>query len=77
MGSSFLHRLFKKRKSQPGILGSSGKAGTDIRPRGDVIIRGEVWKARSFKNENIRKGDTIRVMDIKSLLLVVSKKKAE
>lgn len=70
-------RLFKRKKRQPGIIGSFGIAATDIQPRGDAVINGEVWKVRSFENEHIRKGDRIRVMDIKSLLLVVSRKKAE
>ncbi|MDD5066799.1 MAG: NfeD family protein [bacterium] len=60
----------KERKS---IIGVPGTARTDIQPRGEAFIRGETWQVRSYNNEQIRKGDRIQVVDIKNLLLIVSK----
>lgn len=65
---------FKKPKlGQKGIIGETGKAKTNIQPRGTVFIQGELWQAKAYNNQQIKKDDSIEVMDIKNLLLIVKK----
>ncbi|MBU1077827.1 MAG: nodulation protein NfeD [Spirochaetes bacterium] len=63
----------RPKTGREGLIGSGGIAKTDIKPAGTVFVSGELWQARSFQNQQIKKGDTIEVVDIKHLLLIVKK----
>lgn len=64
-----------RRKAMTGVSGMIGEIGEVfidiINGTGTVKIMGEIWKAAS--NENIRKGDKVKVVDVKDLTIVVQK----
>ncbi len=67
---------FKAWKRRPttgaeGIVGLEGIARTDIKEDGMVLVRGEIWSA--FSDEQINKGDRVRVEAISGLRLKVKK----
>ncbi len=64
-----------RRKAMTGVSGMIGEIGEVfidiINGTGTVKIMGEIWKAAS--SENIRKGDKVKVIDVKDLTIVVQK----
>jgi len=54
-----------------GFIGASGTARTEINPRGQVLIQGEIWEADS--SEPIREDETIEVTGINGLNLHVKR----
>ncbi|MBU6998494.1 MAG: nodulation protein NfeD [Theionarchaea archaeon] len=64
-------RLTKARTGGEEILGMVGRAVEDLDPEGQIKIRGERWKAES--RQKIKKGEKVRVIDRKGLLLIVEK----
>ena len=52
-----------------GMIDSTGVAQTDLDPEGKVLVRGEIWDARS--NQTIRKGTRVRVRSLDGLTLLV------
>ncbi|MBU7024309.1 MAG: nodulation protein NfeD [Theionarchaea archaeon] len=64
-------RLTRAKTGGEEILGMVGKAVEDLDPEGQIKIRGERWKAES--KQKIKKGDKVRVIDRKGLLLIVEK----
>jgi membrane-bound serine protease (ClpP class) len=65
----------KAKTGSEGIIGCIGYAKTDIKPEGEVFVKGERWQAVSFKNQQINKNEKVEVVDIKNLKLVVRKVK--
>ncbi|MCD6512212.1 MAG: nodulation protein NfeD [Thermoplasmata archaeon] len=64
----------KRRKPRIGendLVGMKGVAITDVSPKGQVRVMGEIWKAES--DEEIRAGEEIVVVEQKRLLLRVKK----
>jgi membrane-bound serine protease (ClpP class) len=62
----------KRRKAvtgETGMIGLVGVAQTDLDPAGEVLVRGELWKARTA--ERIPQGARVRVREIEGLTLVV------
>ncbi|MEK6684613.1 MAG: nodulation protein NfeD [Nitrospirota bacterium] len=63
-----------KRKTVAGIegfIGASGIARTEINPRGQILIQGEIWD--SVSPEPIREGETVEVTGIEGLKLHVKR----
>ncbi len=64
-----------RRKAMTGVSGMIGEIGEVfidiVNGTGTVKIMGEIWKADS--NENIKKGDKVKVLDVKDLTIVVQK----
>jgi membrane-bound serine protease (ClpP class) len=54
------------------IIGKIGVAMTDLQPKGEVRVEGEIWRAESVIG-NILRGESIRVRAIKGLILEVEK----
>jgi membrane-bound serine protease (ClpP class) len=54
------------------IIGKIGVAITDLQPKGEVRVEGEIWRAESVIG-NILRGESIRVRAIKGLILEVEK----
>jgi membrane-bound serine protease (ClpP class) len=54
-----------------GLIGEIALAETEIDPRGQVSVHGEIWKARS--NQHIRKGERLKIVDLDHLELIVEK----
>ncbi len=65
--------FFKPKITYKSITNSIGIAKTDIKPFGEIRIKRKIWKAKAFANQQINKGDLIKTVDIKNLLLVVKK----
>ena len=62
----------KKLTGAEGMIGEEGEAITNFkRGRGKVLVHGEIWDA--FSEEEIRKGDEVKVIDVKGLKLKVRK----
>jgi membrane-bound serine protease (ClpP class) len=55
------------------ILGLTGVADEDLDPEGQIRIRGERWKAEA--KHKIKKGEKVKVIDRKGLLLIVEKER--
>jgi membrane-bound serine protease (ClpP class) len=64
-------RLRKPRTGQEDLVGEIGLAVTDLFAEGKVSVHGEYWNARA--NERIKKGDRIRVTQVDSLRLLVTR----
>ena len=63
----------KRRKAvtgEEGMIGMFGVARTDLEPAGEVLVRGELWGARTAQ-QRISQGMRIRVLEIDGLTLVV------
>ncbi len=65
--------FFKPKTTYKSITNFIGIAKTDIKPFGKIRIKRKTWKAKAFNNQQINKGDFIKIVDIKNLLLVVKK----
>ncbi len=65
----------QKRKVQTGIEGMIGKTAMVFKDfengRGQITLHGEIWRAES--NQNLKKGDMVRVMKINNLTAEVEK----
>ncbi|MEK6777587.1 MAG: nodulation protein NfeD [bacterium] len=63
----------KKTSTGPeALIGTTGKAETDIDPEGSVFVHSEIWNARS--EVLIEKGEEVEVTGIKGLILLVRRK---
>ena len=66
-------RLTKPKTGGEELLGLVGRADEDLDPEGQIKIRGERWKAEA--KQKIKKGEKVKVIDRKGLLLIVEKEK--
>lgn len=66
-------KLFRPFKKQKSLIGNTGIALSNFKPRGEVHINNEKWQAFAYKNQHINKGNKIIVVNIKNLLLEVKK----
>jgi membrane-bound serine protease (ClpP class) len=65
----------KRRKKLTGaeaMIGKPATALTDLTPKGEVRVEGEIWRAESASG-NIAKGEVVTVVELKGLLVVVEK----
>jgi membrane-bound serine protease (ClpP class) len=53
------------------LMGALASVETTLEPEGSVLIRGELWRARSRTNANVARGQTVRVVGASSHLLEV------
>ena len=66
----------KKLTGAEGMIGEEGEAITDFKKgKGKVVVHGEIWNALS--DQDIKKGDQIRVVALKGLKLIVEKSSSE
>jgi membrane-bound serine protease (ClpP class) len=56
-----------------GLAGEEGVAVTDLRPEGQVKVRGEIWNAVT-SGEGIPRGDAVVVERSRDLRLIVHRK---
>jgi len=54
------------------MIGKSGVAITDLNPKGEVRVGGEIWRAESISG-NIAKGEQVSVKTLKGLVVMVEK----
>ncbi|NGZ11322.1 MAG: nodulation protein NfeD, partial [Nitrospira sp. LK70] len=53
-----------------GMIGSIGIARTDLNPRGQITVQGEIWEAVS--QTPIRQGEAAEVMSVEGLTVKVA-----
>ncbi|MCP4723441.1 MAG: nodulation protein NfeD [bacterium] len=61
----------KPTTGKEGLAGEKGTAQTDLDPEGQVLIHGELWRAKS--SDEIRKGDMVEVISVSKLEVLVKK----
>ncbi len=54
------------------MIGKMGIAITDLKPKGEVRVGGEIWSAESLSGD-ITKGEEVRVKSLKGLVVMVEK----
>jgi membrane-bound serine protease (ClpP class) len=53
------------------LLGSVASVETSLAPEGSVLVRGELWRARSRTGENLERGRAVRIVGASQHLLEV------
>jgi membrane-bound serine protease (ClpP class) len=54
------------------MIGKTGTAITDLKPKGEVRVEGEIWRAESLSGD-IAKGEQVNVKALKGLVVMVEK----
>jgi len=63
-------RLSKVRTGKEALIGARGIAVSDLKPKGEIRVVGEFWQAKA-KDEWIKKGEEVEVIDMEGLFLIV------
>jgi membrane-bound serine protease (ClpP class) len=63
----------KSATSQIQLIGSSGLVDTELNPQGSVLIRGELWSARSLDGTRIAPHTRVRVVELQGHLVAVER----
>jgi membrane-bound serine protease (ClpP class) len=63
-------RLSKVRTGKEALIGARGIAVSDLKPNGEIRVVGEFWQAKA-KDDWIKKGEEVEVIDMEGLFLVV------
>ena len=66
-----LSRHKKSASSELDLFGATASVEASLEPEGAVLIRGELWPARSRMGDNIERGRSVRVVGAYRYLLVV------
>ena len=53
------------------LLAAVAVVETTLKPEGSVLIRGELWRARSRSGDRLERGETVRVVGARGHLLEV------
>lgn len=67
--------LYRHKKSAVGeitLIGEKGRVATSLTPEGAVIIRGELWPARSLDGSNIDAASHVRIIAAHEHFLIVT-----
>jgi membrane protein implicated in regulation of membrane protease activity len=67
-------RFSRRRRAQVGaetLLGAAAEVVVPCRPKGQVRVRGELWRARCDDGADI--GETVRVRELEGLTLLVER----
>jgi membrane-bound serine protease (ClpP class) len=70
----FVAALSRHKKSSAGelnLMGALAQVETDLEPEGAVLVRGELWRARTLSGAVVRSGRDVRVVGAKGHLLEV------
>jgi len=71
-----LMALSRHKKSGTGpiqLLGAEGLVQAELRPEGAVLIKGELWRARSIDGTNIAVRERVEVASVDRHLIVVKR----
>jgi membrane-bound serine protease (ClpP class) len=63
-------RLSKVKTGKEALVGARGIAVSDLKPKGEIRVVGEFWQAKA-KDEWIKKGEEVEVIDMEGLFLIV------
>jgi membrane-bound serine protease (ClpP class) len=53
------------------LVGAVALVETNLEPEGSVLVRGELWRARSLSGANLKRGRDVRVVGARGHLLEV------
>lgn len=70
----------KKKKPSTGrdaIVGETGTAEEELNPEGEIMVKGELWKARAKEGKKIEKGRNVKIVEVKDLALAVEEIREE
>ena len=73
IGMAWKTRHQKSVSGIEGFIGVEGTARTEINPRGQILIQGEIWEAMS--TEPIREGEAVEVTGVEGLKLHIKRSK--
>ena len=65
-------RDYKIQTGKEALIGSTGKAVTDLNPNGTVRVSGEFWQATT-KAKPIKTGESVKVVGMDGMFLVVER----
>ena len=71
----FVVALWRHKRAGAGdvaLLGAAASVETTLGPEGSVIIRGELWRARSSTGMSLERGRAVRVVGASRHLLLVA-----
>ena len=74
IGYGIKAQRLKPKTGREGIINAPGEAITDLSPKGQVRVHGEIWNAESTEG-NISKGEKIVVSEISNLKLIIRRAK--
>ena len=66
-----LSRHKKAGTGELNLVGAVAFAETNLEPEGSVLVRGELWRARSRSGETVKSGCDVRVVGARGYLLEV------
>ncbi len=65
-------RKYRIETGKEALMGSVGKAVTDLDPNGTVRVNGEFWQATT-REHGIGKGDSVKIVNMEGMFLVVER----
>ncbi len=74
IGYGIKAQRLKPKTGREGLINAPGEAITDLTPKGQVRVHGEIWNAES-KDGNVSKGEKILVSEISNLNLIIRRAK--
>ncbi|MHB1689019.1 MAG: NfeD family protein [Ignavibacteriaceae bacterium] len=74
IGYGIKAQRLKTKTGAEGLINAAGEAITDLNPKGQVHVHGEIWNAESIDG-NISKGEKVLVTEISNLKLLIRRAK--
>ncbi|HJU54756.1 MAG TPA: NfeD family protein [Pyrinomonadaceae bacterium] len=71
----FVVALWRHKRAASGdvdLLGAAASVETTLGPEGSVLVRGELWRARSCTGASLERGSAVRVVGASRHLLLVA-----
>jgi membrane-bound serine protease (ClpP class) len=62
--------LSKVKTGKEALIGAKGTAITDLKPKGEIRVIGEIWQATA-KDKSIKKDEEVEVIGLEGLFLIV------
>ena len=71
----FLRRVFQRpaRDGAKGLVGRTARAGTPLRPTGQIKVDGEIWSARSADGSTIAPYDEVEIVGVRGNTVLVTR----
>ena len=76
----FVVALWRHKRAASGdleLLGAAASVETALEPEGSVLVRGELWRARSSTGASLERGRAVRVVGARHHLLEVAPLRAD
>lgn len=75
----FLRRVFQRPTCEEakGLVGRTARAGTPLRPTGQIKVDGEIWSARSVDGSTIAPYDDVEIVGVRGNTVLVTRPNIE